>query len=244
MSVTGATVNGAFTTANIEKENIDETVVPMGNNDTQLIIYYQNVNKDGELVETTIQSLLEDYFKEKNVTNVASSIAEITDLQIVSVDSKRVLNSDIQYLRGSALPFLKNIDLERAILFDTNTSKENHLYDNAFSGDKRIENLVLPQRLESIGSGALQNMACDNIIKIPESVTAFGPNWFKSTKYVCFESPTPVLAAYTAVSGLSGVKAIFTEEYYVATYKENYSSYANIIAQKTSFVNYFSPVIL
>lgn len=229
MTVTGATVNGAFKTEHIEKENIDDTVVPMGDSDTQLIVYYQNIEKDGEIVETTIQSLLEGYFEEKSVANVASAIAEITDLQIVSVEGKRVLNSDIQYLRGSAMPYLKNIDLERAILFDTNTSRENHLYDNAFSGDKKLENIILPQRLVSIGSGALQNMSCDNIITIPESVTEFGSNWFKSTKYVCFESPTPVLAAYNAVSGLSGVKAIFTGEYYVTAYKQNYSNYANII---------------
>lgn len=229
MTVSGATVNGAFTTADIEKESIDDTVVPMGDSDTQLIVYYQNIKKDGELIETTIRSLLEDYFTEKNVVSVASSIAEITDLKIVSVDSKRVLNADIQYLRGAALPYLKNIDLERAILFDTNTSRENHLYDNAFNGDKRIENLVLSQRLESIGLGALQGMSCDNIIRIPESVTEFGMNWFRETKYVCFESPAPVLAAYNASAGLYNVKAIFVEEPYISAYKQNFASYANII---------------
>ncbi|MBE7064925.1 MAG: hypothetical protein E7384_03815 [Ruminococcaceae bacterium] len=229
MSVTGATVTGAFTTADIERENIDDTVVPMGNSNTQLIVYYQNIKKDGQTVETTIQSLLEDYFREINVVNVAAAIAEITDLRVISVEGKQVLNSDIQYLRGAALPYLKNIDLERAILFDTVTSRENHLFDNAFNGDTRIENLVLPQRLESIGVGALSNMSCDNVIRIPESVKEFGVNWFRGTKYVCFESPTPVIAAYNAASGLSGVKAIFTEEPYLSAYRQNYANYANII---------------
>jgi len=229
MTVSGATVNGAFKNSDIEKESIDDTVVPMNDSDTQLIIYYQNLKEDGNVIETSIQSLLEKYFTEKNAVSVSASISEITDLQIVSVDSKRVLNSDIQYLRGVALPYLKNLDLERAILYDTNTSVENRLYDNAFNGDTRLESLVLPQRLESIGTGALKGMSCDNIIRIPESVTEFGANWFGNTKYVCFESPTPVLAAYNASAGLYNVKAIFVEEPYIGAYRENYTSYANII---------------
>ncbi len=225
MTVTGS---DTYTDADIEKESTDITVAPIGNNDGELVVYYQNIEENGETVITDIQYLLEKYFTEKG-KDAATAIANITRLDIVSIGDKSVTNEDITYFKSSALNNLDYLSLERASVYDTATNTPNKLCEKAFDGFKDFTTLILPQNLTEIGNYALRNMQIDDIVNIPGSVTAFGTECFNGNSYVAFSASTPVESAYTATKGMNSIKAIFVEEYYIDAYKAMYTDYADII---------------
>ncbi len=213
MTVTGA---AAYNNGHIEKESTDITVAPLGEGNGRLVVYYQNTPTQPN---ATIQSLLTEYFRDLGL-EPTSSIAAVTELQIISVGDKRVTNTDLEYIRGNLMPSLTHLNMERATVIDGSTP--NRLGTSAFSGCEKLTNLVLPQNLEQLGTYSLGSMNPNLLVTIPASVTTFNDEWFYKGKYVAFASPTPISSA---LQGMDQVQAIFVEETYIESYRTIFSRY-------------------
>lgn len=213
--------NCDFDNSDIEVERKDFLVEQIEEgNDSRLKIYYQDM--DGQT--TTIQSILEDYLKNEAITGCA--VNEVLQLEIISIGDKAVTNDDISFMNSDSMLSLKQLDLQRANVYDRNTDTYHKLPDSAFYGVSKYESLILPQNLAEIGANAFNSSNILNIITIPSGVTAFGDSWFYNGNYVHFAASVP---ESEAVSGLNSAKAIFVEEAYISSYKSVYSSYATRI---------------
>ncbi len=215
MTVSGAT---AYNNSHIEKESTDVTVAPMGEGNGRLIVYYQDTSGQPG---ATIQSLLTEYFNDLQL-DPASSIAAVTELQIISVGDKAITSADIAFIKGDQMASLTSLDLERAVLYDTGSKKYNCLGTSAFAGASKLKHLVLPQTLEEIGTLALSRMNTNILITIPASVTTFGEDWYIGGRYIAYASPAPVSGA---TKGMDDVQAVFVEEAYIEAYQNAYSSF-------------------
>lgn len=203
----------------VEKQNVLVEQIYEGN-DSKLKIYYQDV--DGQT--TTIQSILEDYFK--NDVTSGGKITEVTQLEIISIGTKAITNADIVFLNSKDMLALQHLDMQRANIIDTSTNTPNKLASSAFYNVTKYNTLVLPQNLEEIGDRALEAISVENVVTIPADVTTFGNRWIYNGKYVCFASSVPLPQA---VSGLTGISAIFVDEAYIDSYKNAYSGFATKI---------------
>ncbi len=220
-SPTEVTGNCDFSNADIEVEKKDFLVEQIEEgNDSRLRIYYQDI--DGQI--TTIQSILENYFANEATTGGTAN--EVLQLEIISIGDKAVTNKDISFMNGNSMLSLKQLNLQRANVYDQSSDTYHKLPSNAFSGVSKYEDLVLPQNLVEIGDYAFSSSNIENIVTIPSSVTVFGTSWFNRGSYVRFAASVPVAQA---VNGLTGVKAIFVDEAYISSYKSVYSQYANQI---------------
>lgn len=218
MSVTGTC---PFDNDDIEVELKDTLVEQIAeNNDSRLKIYYQDI--DGQT--TTIQSILENYLQ--NEATTGCKLNEVMQLEIISIGTKAITNADIAFMNSNSMLSLKHLDMQRAIVYDTNTATYDRLPNNAFAYVTKYESLILPQNLVEIGDNSLANTKIVNTVTIPAGVTTFSKNWFTNSQYVAFASSVPVAEA---VTGLSGVNAIFVEEAYIKSYKNVYSTYATRI---------------
>lgn len=218
MKVTG---NSDFGNDDIEVEKKNVLVEQIEeNNDSRLKIYYQDLNGQ----PMTLQSILENYFKNDATTDC--TISEVLQLEIVSIGDKAITSADIKYMNSNNMLSLKQLDMQRAHVYDSATSTYHRLPDNAFAGVNKYEKVILPQSLTEIGANALANTSIENTITIPSEVAVFGKTWFQNSKYVSFASSVPVAQA---AEGLTGVNAIFVEEAYINSYKNVYSQYATRI---------------
>lgn len=210
-----------FTTEDIEVEHKDMLVEQIiDNNDSRLKIYYQDV--DGQV--TTIQSILENYLM--NEATTGCSLNEVLQLEIISIGTKAITNDDIAFMNSNSMLSLRQLDMQRANMYDTSTGVYDRLPASAFASVSKYEELILPQNLVEIGESAFAGSKIDNIVTMPAGVTTYGKNWFKGGQYVGFAASVPVAGA---VSGLENAKAIFVEEPYISSYKSVYSSYATKI---------------
>ena len=192
-------------------------------NDTRLKIYYQDI--EGQV--TTIRGILEDYIE--NIATTGCKMNEIVQLEVICVGTKSITNDDIAFMNSTAMESLKNLDMERANLYDENMSGDkayNRLCDGAFMNVSKYETLLLPRTLVEIGNGAFKGSKIHNIITIPSGVKTFGTDWFASGYYVRFAASLP---NEKAIPGLTDVKAIFVDEAYISSYKSRYSDYATRI---------------
>ena len=218
MSVTGTC---PFDNDDIEVELKDSLVEQIiENNDSRLKIYYQDI--DGQV--TSIQSILENYLK--NEATTGCTLNEVLQLEIISVGTKAITNEDIAFMNSNSMLSLKHLDMQRANIYDGNTASDHRLADYLFQNVDKYETLVLPQNLEAIGVGALNNTKIVNPITIPSGVSEFGQNWFTNSQYVAFAASIPVSQAS---NGLKGVQAIFVEEAYINSYRNVYTQYATRI---------------
>jgi len=213
---TEVTGNCKFVNADIEVEKKDFLVEQIQEgDDSRLKIYYQDV--DGKT--TTIQSILENYLQHEATTGCA--VNEVQQLEIISVGNKAVTSADISFMNGNDMLSLKQLDLQRANVYD-GTDTAHKLPARAFYGVSKYEELILPQNLTEIGASAFQNSKIDNIITVPSGVTVFGDYWFNNGRYVGFAASVPVTQPTNA---LTNVKAIFVEEAYISSYKSVYSQF-------------------
>ena len=218
MEVTG---NCDFENADIEVEKKDFLVERIEeNNDSRLKIYYQDV--DGQV--TTIRSILENYLKYEATTGC--TINEVQQLEIISIGDKAVTNDDIAFMNSDEMRSLKQLDMQRANVYDESTGTAHRLPDNAFYGVSKYEELVLPQNLVAIGDTAFSNSNIGNFITIPSGVNEFGYRWFYQGKYVRFAASIPVTQEADA---MTNVNAIFVDEAYISSYKSLYSQHATRI---------------
>lgn len=218
MTVTGTC---PFDNDDIEVELEDllvEQIIP--GNDSRLKIYYQDL--DGEV--TTIQSILENYLN--NEATTGCTLNEVMQLEIISIGTKAITNEDIAFMNGNQMLSLKYLDMQRANIYDTATLTADKLANSAFDKVQKYTNLVLPQNLLEIGDNALSNTQIENPVTIPSGVKVYGSRWFANSKYVCFASSVPDAAA---TSGLGGVKVIFVEEAYIASYRTVFAAYSDRI---------------
>ena len=219
---TSVTGSDKFDDDDIEKE-VKETLVEQidkeKNDDSRLRIYYRDDNG----VTTDIQSILEGYLENKR-----TSVSEVVQLEIVSVGTKAVTNQDISFM-NNIMSSLKQLDMQRANIYDESTGTYHRLPNNAFSGVSKYEELILPQNLNELGNSAFENSAIKNVITIPSGVESYGSRWFTNGLYVRFADSVPEVVDSDAAAGLYGVKAIFVDEAYIGSYKSEYSSYATRI---------------
>ena len=215
-SFTEVTGNCDFTTADVVVEKKEYLVEQIEEgNDSRLKIYYQDVN--GKTNTNTIQSILEDYLLYEATTGC--QIHEILELEIISVGTKAVTAADIEFMNGNSMLALRQLDLQRANVFD---GVANRLPDGAFSGVSKYQELILPQNLTAIGERAFYRSKIDNIVMVPSGVTEFGANWFNGGKYVGFAASVPIAAAIEN-GAINGVSAIFVDEAYIESYKNTFS---------------------
>lgn len=186
------------------------------NNDSRLKIYYQDA--DGQT--TTIQSILENYLNHQATTGCA--VNEVVQLEIISIGNKAVTNADIAFMNSDSMLSLKQLDLQRANVYDSNSKTSHKLAASAFYGVSKYSELILPQNLVSIGDNAFYNSNIENIVTIPSGVTEFGKTWFENGSYVRFAASVPVAQA---ADGLTNVEAIFVDEAYINSYKSVYTKY-------------------
>ena len=186
------------------------------NNDSRLKIYYQ----DAEGQTTTIQSILENYLNNQATTGCA--VNEVVQLEIISIGNKAVTNADIAFMNSDSMLSLKQLDLQRANVYDSNSKTSHKLAASAFYGVSKYSELILPQNLVSLGDNAFYNSNIENIVTIPSGVTEFGKAWFGNGKYVRFAASVPVAQA---ADGLTNVEAIFVDEAYINSYKSVYTKY-------------------
>ena len=186
------------------------------NNDSRLKIYYQ----DAEGQTTTIQSILENYLNNQATTGCA--VNEVVQLEIISIGNKAVTNADIAFMNSDSMLSLKQLDLQRANVYDSNSKTSHKLAASAFYGVNKYSELILPQNLVAIGDNAFYNSNIENIITVPSGVTEFGKAWFGNGKYVRFAASVPVAQA---ADGLTNVDAIFVDEAYINSYKSVYTKY-------------------
>lgn len=220
-SFTEVTGNCAFTTADVQVERKEYLVEQIEeNNDSRLKIYYQDVN--GET--TTIQSILENYLN--NVATTGCALNEVLELEIISIGDKAVTAADIAFMNSTNMLALRQLDLQRANVYDSATDKYHRLPDNAFNSVSKYEELVLPQNLVEIGANAFAKSHIESIVTVPSGVTVFGEKWFNNGRYVGFAASVPVAQA---ADGMTGVKAVFVSEAYIDSYKSVYSKFATQI---------------
>lgn len=209
--------NCDFDDSDIEVEKKDFLVEQIvEGDDSRLKIYYQDV--DGQV--TSIQSILEDYLL--NEATTGCTLNEVQQLEIISVGDKAVTSGDISFMNSNNMLSLKQLDLQRANVYDGSTGTYHKLPDSAFYGISKYSELVLPQNLIEIGASAFQNSKIDNIVTVPSGVAVFGEKWFSSGRYVGFAASIPVTQPG---NGLTNVNAIFVDEAYITSYKSVYSSY-------------------
>lgn len=218
-SVTEVEGDCVFTNFDVEVEKKDLLVEQIvEGDDSRLRIYYQDVDSQ----TTTIRSILEGYLNGSSET----SVNEIVQLEIISVGSKALTKSDIQFMNSNEMLALKHLDMQRANVYDASSDTYHKLPSGTFRDVSKYESLVLPQNLVEIGDDAFRNSAVSSIITVPSNVTAFGSNWFNNGKYVHFAASVPVVQAS---NGMANVKAVFVEEAYISSYKSVYSNYSNKI---------------
>lgn len=208
--------NCIFVNSDIEVEKKELLVEQIEEgNDSRLKIYYQDI--DGQTA--TIRSILENYI----ANGSECAVDEILQLEIISIGDKAVTNEDISFMNSDSMLSLKQLDMQRANMYDRITNTYHKLPDGAFRSVIKYESLILPQNLVEIGADAFYSSGIENSITVPSGVTVFGKNWFNNGNYVCFAASVPVAQA---VDGLTNVKAIFVDEAYIESYKSVYSQYS------------------
>ena len=216
-SFTEVTGNCEFSTGDIQVEKKEYLVEQIEEgNDSRLKIYYQDAN--GKI--NTIQSILEDYLQYEATTDCMMN--DILELEIISIGDKAVTGADIAFMNGNNMLALRQLDLQRANVYDEVKGISHKLPDNAFANVTKYQELVLPQNLKEIGSGAFSKSRINNIVMVPSGVTVFGANWFNGGKYVGFAASVPIAQA-AENNGMTNVAAIFVEEAYIESYKAVYN---------------------
>lgn len=224
-SYTGSTTevvgNCDFDNADVEVERKEMLVEQIAEgDDSRLKIYYQDVN--GQI--TTIRSILENYLN--NEATTGCKVNEVQQLEIISIGDKAITVDDISFMNSDSMLSLRQLDMQRANIYDRSSDTYHKLPARAFSNVKKYENLTLPQKLIAIGDYAFASSSIDNIVTVPSGVIEFGSNWFYGGKYVRFAASVPVAEAE---NGLLYSKAIFVDETYIDSYKSVYSRFANQI---------------
>lgn len=219
-SFTEVTGNCDFTTGDIQVEKKEYLVEQIEEgNDSRLKIYYQDAN--GKI--NSIQSILEDYLKYEATTGCMMN--DILELEIISIGDKAVTGADIAFMNSNNMLALRQLDMQRANVYDEVKGISNRLPDNSFASVNKYHELVLPQNLTEVGSSAFNKSQINNIVMIPSGVTLFGTNWFNGGKYVGFAASVPIAHA-AENNGMTGVAAIFVDEAYIESYKTVYSAFA------------------
>lgn len=215
-SFTEVTGNCDFTTGDIQVEKKEYLVEQIEEgNDSRLKIYYQDAN--GKI--NNIQSILTDYLTYEATTGCMMN--DILELEIISVGDKAVTAADIAFMNGNDMLALRQLDMQRANVYDESKGINHRLPNNAFANVTKYQELVLPQNLSEIGNSAFQNSRINNIVMIPSGVTTYGTNWFNGGKYVGFAASVPVSQAATGTA-MNNVSAIFVDEAYIESYKSVY----------------------
>lgn len=213
-------VQSSFTVPDIIDYNkVDVYAEPLHDSNTELIVYYRDKElEDGTTENYTLKDLLEDYFESEDGSDglvATDAIKYITYLEIRCMNGKILTNDDITYI-NSELNRLVTLDMEHADIVN------NTLKSYAFSGNKTITNIILPDTLQVIGVYSV-NANLLTQITIPASVTNINDYGLWGVEYATFDGATPPsFYNYQYTNRFSGY--VFVEEPYLQAYKTSYSN--------------------
>lgn len=199
-----------FKNSDIELE-INKTDVRMTSDDTMKV----NISSNDRLktVVDDFMSSAKNNIEFKNIRNIS-----------ISTTSKAKLSeADFVYIKDNLIN-LEKIDLYYANVVD------NKIPTNAFNGMARLNNVLLPFNLTSIGDKAFYNCEGLKSINIPQSVDKIGVGSLKNVKYVFFEN-----AVYQA-SILSDASSKYHNDAIFIVPANGVNSYRNmLINENTDF---------
>ena len=196
------TISGSdsFKQNDIEYKDITESVIPITGEENSYIVYIRESND-------SIQNLLDRYFKEQGYENSSEMIEQIQKIVVYTVNAQYFENEDFDYLKSTAIPNLKELNIENARIKDDNIV--GRIKKNALSGKTSLKNVVFPKTLLEIGENAFSNIELGKMttsssdfkfLKIPESVVSIETGAFNASKYIYFEGVTPPSISSSAFS--------------------------------------------
>lgn len=162
---------------------------------------------------TTIQGLLDEYFKNLGYTSSSAlkqRYAAITKLEIDAVEGKCFASTDLTFLNSTSLSGLKTLDLQDANF--TNNTLPKSFYTRAY-----LTELILPKNLIRIEGSAFGSNVKIMSLNIPRSVVTLGENALINISYAVFESEVP---PKIDVKGTIGSRYNFVPEESVEAYDE------------------------
>lgn len=150
-------------------------------------------------------------------------LLDIRSLTISTTSKSKLSAEDFNYIKDNFIN-LQKIDLYYASIVD------NELPDNAFKGMVRLNRVLLPFNLTSIGQKAFYGCDSLNSINIPQSVDKIGSESLKSVKYIFFEN-----AVYQA-SILSDASSKYNDGVIFIVPTIGVDSYRNmLVSENTNF---------
>ncbi len=226
------TVSGSqnYTLIDIQNNYTNSSVIPYN--------VVPNVEPDSYMVyirenNVSVESLLTEYFEQRNVVSASASITGIKNLMIYTLNAQYVENEDFAFFKSTRIPNLEYLNLENSRIKDDSngTTVYNKIVDGAMEGKTSLKTLLLPNTLIEIGDyafngivlGHLSNLSSESFsfITIPETVEEIGDYAFYNAEYVKMRSANvPTLYAHSFNTSNSGAK-YFVPHGSISTYQEN-----------------------
>lgn len=229
----GATVTTLSGSTNFKQSDIlavSQTVFveSVDGTNTNLRILFKN-KTDGTV--TTIQGLLDDYFKSLGLTP-SSNYKKIVRLEIDAVEGKCFSSTDLSFIKGTNLSGLKTLDLLDANF--TNNALPTDFYNRAY-----ITELLLPKNLTRIEKNAFGSNVKIKSLNIPKSVNSLATNSLLNIRYAIFESefaPKLDLKGCDANGNPLGSKFNFVPENAIDSYEFAFNNPVPVETWSTYFI--------
>lgn len=193
------TIEGSdsFHQSDITNSDDNTTVVPIEGEDNAFIVYIKEPT-------VSVESLLTDYFNEREAGSAVRNTAAIQKLVIYTLNAQYVEQEDFTFFKSDKIPALSYLDLSNSRITDGTTN--NIMPSYALANKTSLKTVILSKTITEIRDYAFLNVELGKIstdynfsfLTIPTNVLSIGSNAFNKTEYIKFSSPVNPTISSTA----------------------------------------------